>query len=332
MGRSSRNNNRVYGGYLSRLVISLDFELFWGVSESRTIKNYGNSIEGVWEAVPGMLALFRKYDIRATWATVGMLMCRDYAQWRAIRPTTQPNYHRLECSTYALDAEVKENSKLFFARPLVEEILGTQGQELASHTYSHFFCGEDGVTPLQFAADLACANEIASEMGIIFQSVVFPRNQVKQEFLEELPKAGIQVYRGNPDHWLYRDGHFTPSGLAGRAVRFADTWIPITGDHVADVMPIDGLTNVPASLFLRPWSHRFSSLEALRLHRVKGAMSAAARTGRVCHIWWHPHNFGVHLEKNLVALQSVLEHYLNLKDAYGMLSANMGDFAPMEKK
>lgn len=317
---------------MSQLVISLDFELFWGVCDSRTIKEYGNNIEGVWKAVPEMLTMFRQYDVRATWATVGMMMCRDYAQWCDIRPTTPPNYHRLSCSTYVLDTTVKENSKLFFARPLVEKILDAQDQELASHTYSHFFCGEEGATPQQFAADLSCANEIAYEMGVSFRSIIFPRNQVKREFLAELPKVGIKVYRGNPDNWLYRDGHFTPGGLAGRAVRFVDAWVPVTGNHAADVIPTDDLINVPASLFLRPWSQRFCKMESIRLHRLKVAMTTAARTGRIFHLWWHPHNFGVNLEKNLTVLDSVLRHFRYLKDTYGMQSAAMGDFSPMRKK
>jgi hypothetical protein len=272
---------------LSQLVISLDFELFWGVSDSRTINAYGKNIEGVWRAVPALLSMFHQYDVRATWATVGMLMCRNYAQWRDIRPSTLPKYLRSSCSTYELDATVSENPKLFFARPLVEKILDTQGQELASHTYSHFFCGEEGATPQQFAADLDCANELASEIGVSFRSLVFPRNQIDREYLVELPKAGIKVYRGNPDHWLYRDGHFTPAGIAGRVVRFADSWVPVTGDHTTSVMMVGGLINVPASLLFRPWSHHFRSLESLRLHRLKEAMTTAARTGRVCHLWWH---------------------------------------------
>lgn len=72
---------------MSALVISLDFELFWGVAESRSIAGYRSNIEGEWEAIPKMLGLFQRCGIRATWATVGMLMCRDYSQWREIRPS-----------------------------------------------------------------------------------------------------------------------------------------------------------------------------------------------------------------------------------------------------
>lgn len=313
---------------MSDLVLSLDFELFWGVADSRTVAGYRNNIEGEWDAVPRMLAMFHQYGIRATWATVGMLMCRDHAQWREIRPSVLPGYHRQHCSNYSMDAVVREYPRLFFARPLVEQILATPGQELATHTYSHFYCGEGGATSEQFTADLASAKEIASDMGVQTRSLVFPRNQVLKEFLSILTKAGIQVYRGNPEHWLYQDGHTTPGGIAGRAMRFADSWVPMTGAHTAHAEVANGLTNVPASLFLRPWTRRLSTLEPLRLARLKQSMTTAARAGGICHLWWHPHNFGINMEQNLTVLESLLQHYQTLQDQYGMRSSSMGDFAP----
>jgi peptidoglycan/xylan/chitin deacetylase (PgdA/CDA1 family) len=203
---------------MSNLVISLDFELFWGVADSRSIAEYRNNIEGEWVAIPKMLGLFQRHGIRATWATVGMLMCRDYSQWREIRPSVLPGYKRTKCSSYLLDSAVRENPKLFFARSLVAQIMETPGQEIASHSYSHYFCGEAGATPEQFAADLLCAREIGAELGVKYRSFVFPRNQLREAYLPELDKANYRVFRGNPDHWLYRDGHFVAGGRAGRGV------------------------------------------------------------------------------------------------------------------
>ena len=314
---------------MSTLVISLDFELFWGVADSRTVAGYRNNVEGEWDAVPRMLALFRQYGIPATWATVGMLMCRNHAQWCEIRPSVLPGYFRQQCSTYSLNTIAREYPKLFFARPLVEQILATPGQELATHTYSHFYCGEEGATPEQFIADLACAQTVASDMGVQYRSLVFPRNQVRKEFVAALAKVGIQVYRGNPDHWLYRDGHFTPSGIAGRAVRLTDAWLPLAGAHVAHAEAVNDLVNVPASLFLRPWSRWLAALEPLRLARLKQAMTTAARSGGICHLWWHPHNFGVNMEQNLAVLESLLQHYLRLQDRYGMRSLTMAAVADL---
>lgn len=312
---------------MSNLVISLDFELFWGVSESRTIEEYGRNVEGEWSAIPAILHLFRRYRIKATWATVGMLMCRDYAQWRDIRPTAMPGYFRTQCLTYALDSVVRENTKMFFARPLVEQILETPGQELGGHSYSHFYCTEAGATPEQFAADLVCAREVASDLGINYRSFVFPRNQVQADCLVELAKAGYKVYRGNPQHWLYSAGHHVSGGAAGRGVRLADAYVPISGSNASRPSLEGGLVNCPASFFLRPSSRCFASLESLRLQRLKRAMLAAALAGEAFHLWWHPHNFGVRTEQNLSMLRSLLDYYMVLRDRYGMQSASMGDFA-----
>jgi peptidoglycan/xylan/chitin deacetylase (PgdA/CDA1 family) len=318
---------------LSSFVISLDLELFWGVAHSRTVANYRNNIEGEWDAIPRILALFRQYGIQATWATVGMAMCRNYHQWREVRPSVLPRYARTQYSTYLLDPIVREYPRLFFARPLVEEILATPGQELATHTYSHFYCGEEGATPEQFAADLACAQAIASEMGEQCRSLVFPRNQVLGAFLGVLKGNGVQVYRGNQDHWLYRTGDLLPSKAVGRVARFADSWLPISGHCTAFVEKTNGLVNVPASLFLRPWSPRLASLDSLRIARMKRAMTMAARTGGICHVWWHPHNFGINTDANLATLEVLLQHYRTLQQQYGMLSERMGDFSlPVQRE
>jgi peptidoglycan/xylan/chitin deacetylase (PgdA/CDA1 family) len=195
-------------------VISMDFEMFWGVAGFRSLDGYRRNVEGEWSAIPRMLALFRKNEIRATWATVGMVMCSDHAQWREIRPALPPSYLRRELSAYCHDALAREHPRLFFARPLVEQILCTPGQELASHTYSHFYCGEEGVAPEQFGADLACARMAALEFGVQCRSMVFPRNQLREEYIALLPEHGFRVYRGNPDNWMYRTGDVVPGGRA----------------------------------------------------------------------------------------------------------------------
>jgi hypothetical protein len=310
----------------AKFVISLDFELFWGVSDKQTVAGYGRNVLGEWQAVPRMLALFRQHRLRVTWATVGMIMCRNYAQWRDIRPSVLPGYFRTHISPYAMDQVVREHASLFFARPLVEQILATEGQELGTHTYSHFYCNEEGATPAQFAADLACARTVAADMGVYLRSAVLPRNQIVDEFLSVLPDAGIQVYRGNSAHWLYRKGDAVAGGIAGRAARFADACIPLSGKCTVHQEHHGALVNVPASLFLYPWSGPHRALSAMRLRRVKQGMTTAAQAGGIFHLWWHPHNFGVNLEQNLAVLGALLQHYQMLADTYGMETCCLGDF------
>lgn len=300
--------------------------MFWGVAAFRSLKSYRRNVEGEWNAMPRMLAIFRKHHIHATWATVGMVMCRDYTQWREIRPLHMPSYSRPELSAYCHDALAREHPRLFFARPLVEQILGTPGQELASHTYSHFYCDDPGATPEQFGADLACARIAAWDLGAQCKSMVFPRNQLREDYLALLPQNGFRVYRGNPQNWIYRNGDVMPSGLTGRAFRLLDAWLPLSGQGVVRPILRNHLVDLPASAFLRPWSPRLAAFEAMRVGRIKQSMTRAAETGGCFHLWWHPHNFGVELDRNLAFLETLLLHYRLLQDRYGMQSRCMGDF------
>ena len=307
------------------LVISLDFEMFWGVTDSKTIENYGANIEGEWQSVPGILKLFKKYDIHATWATVGMLMCKDYEQWRGLRPTVMPTYDRESQSAYSAAELARNFPKLFFARPLVEQILTTDGQELACHTYSHFYCGEAGATPEQFAADIKCAQIIFNEYGVKPTSLVFPRNQMSDEYLNQLSGIGFTAYRGNEEHWLYRDGHRVSGSSFKRLARAGDAYFPLTGNHISmlpDKIPADQLMNIPASSFLRP-SSGHPVIDKLLSHRIEGGMLEAAKANGVFHLWWHPHNFGQNTEANLKNLEQLLKYYCLLNQVYGMRSLSM---------
>lgn len=312
---------------MSALVISLDFELFWGVADSRNIASYRSNIEGEWDVIPKILELFEQNDVRATWATVGMLMCRNYSQWCEIRPDSPPEYLQKNLSNYRLDSVIKDNPSLFFARSLVQQILDTPGQEIASHSYSHFYCGEKFATIQQFAADLLCAIHVANDLGIKYKSFVFPRNQVQNCYVSALHAMGFKVFRGNASNWLYERGDSVAFGLAGRALRLVDSYLPLSGNQIANPSIFGGLVDVPASLFLRPWSNKLSTFEKFRIIRIKNAMTSAAKDDGVFHLWWHPHNFGVNIEKNILILKSIIDHYVYLRDIYGMQSLQMGDFA-----
>jgi hypothetical protein len=87
------------------------------------------------------------------------------------------------------------------------------------------------------------------------------------------------------------------------------------------------MVNVPASRFLRLFNHRLRRLEGLRLHRIKAAMTGAARSGRGFHLWWHPHNFGADMRENLINLKEIIEHFALLRDRYGMETMTMSDYA-----
>ena len=134
--------------------ISLDFELFWGVRDHRTLENYGESIRNVHKVVPRLLQLFSNYNVHCTWATVGLLFFSEKKEMMSYLPAELPGYQKKEYDPYSY-IEQNELEKIYhFAPALIEQIKGTPGQEIGTHTFSHFYTLEKNTTIGQFKNDL----------------------------------------------------------------------------------------------------------------------------------------------------------------------------------
>jgi peptidoglycan/xylan/chitin deacetylase (PgdA/CDA1 family) len=308
-------------------VISLDFELHWGVHDSVALDVYRENLLGVRQAVPEMLRLFQQYEIHATWATVGFLFFSRREELHSALPQLRPSYDNQALSPYALLEKVgacEQEDPLHYAASLLELIGRVPGQEIGTHTFSHYLCREAGQTRAQFAADMRAAVAAAERIGVKLESLVFPRNQVNPDYLPVCNEEGIGAYRGNQPAWMYRG-----QSIVHRACRIADVYLNLSGQNGHQLEPAggSGLVNVRGSRFLRPWSRRLRLLEPLRLRRMRREMTDAARRGLTYHLWWHPHNFGSCLEENLRVLESLLRHFAALRRQYGMQSLGMSEAA-----
>lgn len=313
-------------------IISLDFELMWGVRDKRTIQNYGNNILNVHEVIPRLLHLFNKYEVRVTLATVGFLFGNNKNEVLAFTPKALPTYQNSALNPYPDLMDISDaNTKYYFAKPLIEVVKSDDRHEIATHTFSHFYCNEPGQTPDQFDEDLKSAVAIAKTNGISIRSIVFPRNQVQDEYLDMCLKNGIDVYRGNDDSGLFNTGSSKYRAKRNQILRFMDSYIPISGHNAYSIDMSKEISNVRASRFLRPYSNKFSFLERLKIKRITGSMTHAAKNGLAYHLWWHPHNFGSNTNENLRNLEEILTHYMKLQRDYGMESKTMGDFSKVKE-
>lgn len=281
---------------------------------------------GAREAVGVLLTEFERRSVHATWATVGMLYAPDKRTLLDALPARRPTYLRPELSAYAeLDAlgEDEARDPFHFAHSLVQRIARTPGQELATHTFSHFYCLEPGQTALEFEDDIAAAQALATRIGVpAARSIVFPRNQLAPSYLDALRRRGVTVYRANPDRWPYHASAGDEETPLRRAARLADAYAPLFRNE-GRVVAHDGVVSVPASAFLRPWSRRLQRLDRLRAWRLREAMTHAARTGGTFHLWWHPHNFGADLRENMAFLAHLLDHFEALRREGRMEAATM---------
>lgn len=313
------------------LVVSLDFELAWGVRDTLGTEGaYRKNLLGAREAVPRLLDLFDRFGVAATWATVGFLFAESRDELLAHAPRRRPGYADRRFDPYAERlGEGERDDPLHFAPSLVAEIAGRPGQELASHTFSHYYCLEEGQTFEEFDADLASAASIAAARGHRLTSLVFPRNQLRHDYLDALVRNGFTAFRGSERNALNRPRPGASGSGLVRALRLSDVYVNLTGHGGIgwdEMVPVGGLVDVRGSRFLRPWNAN-PSLEAMRWGRVAASMKAAAVSGRVFHLWWHPHNFGAHLQENLAALARHLELFAQLRDSQGFASYTMAEVA-----
>jgi hypothetical protein len=311
-------------------VISLDFELHWGVRDHHSTTSYGPNLLGVWDVVPRLLAMFERHGVRATWATVGFLMAENRDELLEYLPSLRPRYANPRLDPYAdLDGlgSDERDDPYHFAPSLVHMVAATPGQEVATHTFSHFYALEPTISIDAFAADLDAALALAARRQIAITSIVFPRNQVMAAALHICRERGLTAFRGT-ERARYQAPCAGPHApWPARALRLLDAYVPLGSHHVAQPSVVEGMVNVPSSRFLRPWRGAIAALEPLRLQRILAGMSSAARKGGVFHLWWHPHNFGLDPEENLRVLDCVLRHYGRLRDTQGFRSATMHDVA-----
>ena len=306
--------------------ISLDFELNWGVFEKMNVDNGVNVyFENTRYAIPQMLELFTAHGIQATWATVGMIYNENFEMWTINKPALTPEYKNQNVSSYGwieLNHE-KINSSNLFAPSLVELIAQTPGMEIGTHTYSHYYCQEKGQTIEQFKADLEKARELALSKGVSIESLVFPRNQFNEDYMDVCHQLGIKTVRTNPDKWYWDTSK--KDTLAVKVMRTGDAWFPINKKSVVPLSSINVSENpvrIPASRLYRAWT-KSRILNVLKMKRIFSEMTKAAKEGGLYHLWWHPHNFGYHPNECLMELKAILQHYTCLNKEYGLLSMNM---------
>jgi peptidoglycan/xylan/chitin deacetylase (PgdA/CDA1 family) len=303
------------------LVISLDFELQWGLQHDRAlVESYRENLAGARAAVLAILELFQRYEVHATWATVGFLFFQSREELLRNLPANRPDYPDL-----AGAGEDEASDPLHFAPSLIRQIASTPHQEIGSHTFSHYHCFDSARDVAAFEADLGAAQNAARKLGLQLESLVFPRNVYDAEYIAIAAACGIRSYRGWARSWIGWARSNEDHLMHVRYLRRLDSYVNLTGHNCYRYQDLMESTpyNIPASRFLRPYSKRFEAIRPLELRRHQREMEHAARNNMVYHLWWHPENFGCDLARNLAFLEEILTHHR----ALGLQSMNMRELA-----
>lgn len=314
------------------LVISLDFELLWGLAgwESKQIDAYVSHIQGSVYALKKILEIFRRYDMKCTIAFVGCMNYSSIEDLRSDLPKIHPKYkNELFSSQSSLIPQInnKYQSELFFCSDLITELSTDKNVELASHTFSHYYCLEEGQSILDFKNDIRAVLNNARKNNICMSSIIFPRNQVAKDYLELCKYYGFTHYRGTLNNLLYKSNKTCMRYSIKGGLRLLDTYFNISGSNTYNVESCmeNCLIDVPGSRFFRPYSNSLSFLEKLKLSRIKKSMKYAAKHGQIYHLWWHPHNFGNNTKENIQELEEICKYFKELQNLYNIQSSFISD-------
>lgn len=320
-------NNRIDTYKAGTLVISLDFEMFWGIADFADIQEWTPIVERVHMVVPRLLELFQKHGVHATWATVGALMCENRSEFlerlpKPVAPQTKKILDKLGLMEPGSSVSCPEH--ILFAPELVRMVASCEGQEIGTHTFSHYYCDDPTGSPEEFAAELTASERITNEKGYPFYSAVFPRNQVSEQFVEVLHHSKLKCFRGVERGWIAKNR--PKLGKLGTILWYLDNYIPLARTcsfPPKDVEQIGKLTNISNSRFFKPYRPQYAFAERLKLWRYKLEMKSAAKRGEIYHIYWHPHNFSENTEANFGQIDELLSYYEKMRSKYGMKSKNM---------
>ena len=242
------------------LLISLDFELFWGVRDVKTKSSYKENLINVHKVIPRLLELADQYGIKLTFAAVGFLFAKNKEELLQFAPKIKPNYQESIFNPYYYieNTEDFDNYNSYhFAPNLINLISSNKNHEIATHTFSHFYVNEEGQNIDQFEADLLAAIAIAKNKNIKFKSIVFPRNQMNENYLKICSKHGITNYRGTENHWMFDTTDTEKLERPfNKLFRLTDAYINLSGYNtytLSSVKSINNVLNIPSSKFFRPY-------------------------------------------------------------------------------
>lgn len=292
------------------VVISIDFEMRWGVHDicGSNIDLYRKNLENSRPAVISTLNMFKERNIRATWATVGALALNDWNEYFSYNPPI-PNYTNKKLKILDSYSQIDPKGLFHFAPDLVKSIVETEGQELGSHSFSHLYFLEEGITEKDFLEDALLVKKIfEKKFKSSPVSIVFPRNQIN--FIKNFHNSNLMIYRSIPDLYSY-------NSTLRKIINLYKIFSPIiSGPFNHNNISSTGNFFIRFNLPNLLWN--------LQLKKIKNKL-INLRNGENLHIWWHPHNVGVNLKKGLDRFEQLFDLIANEISFNDLGSCNMKD-------
>lgn len=281
---------------------SLDFELAWGTRGRPSATRVGPWLDGAREAISGLLSLLEKYEVSATWASVGAMFLKSTVGEK--RPAWLAGFDDVPAG----DSVTQPH---WYATDLLDKLLACRTpQEIGCHTLTHLLVDDGPAGREPFRLEIERFVQLFAELGLPRpESFIFPKHRMGH--YDVLAEYGFRAVRGPEPKWF----EALPGVRLSALMRLADARLrrpPVVGHPRR--LP-SGLWEIPCSTFYPPFmsvGNRVSVADRVAIAR-KGLRSAANR--RSCfHLWTHPFNLGRRSDELLAGLDQILSHAARLRD------------------
>lgn len=304
-----------------QFVISLDTELAWGRINDPELPAFLSVIDQTRAATDEILRLFDKYDIPATWATVGRMFMESEHELDTVEDLSYFYDGLNNQKIYENDRLNSDSNSLVYGWDIVQKISNAKTKhEIASHSFNHIDFGK--TTSKEVAeTDIKDAMEMTRrKLGIEMESWVYPKNSIG--YKNSLFEQGIKYYRGEDKFWY---GNF-PGPIKKLLYQF-DTFLGWSPSTVVPLLEANGLVNIPGSSIFRVTHLGIKKnvpYSSIIRKAIKG-LKKARNQKEIYHLWFHPFNFGHELEAHCKAFERVLQKAADMREKGEIEISTMAD-------
>lgn len=293
-------------------VVSLDFELAWGTRGRKTARHVGPDLDGTRQAIHGLLKIFERYEIPATWVVVGGMFLGGATRHEWLSAAEFDDIPVGDC----------RSQPHWYAEDILEQLLACKTrQEIGCHTLTHMFVHDSQSCRERFDLELSRCVLLHQQLGLERpRSFIFPKHFMAH--FDLLVKHGFEVMRGPEAGWFEHLPTVRGKAL-GRLLSAKLRQAP----SVTQAGQRQGLMVVPSSQFYAPFRSvgKYVSI-ADRVAKARKGLDAAARSRSVFHLWTHPFNLGSRTSELLHGFEQICAYAAELRAAGSLQTLSMDAF------
>ena len=268
----------------TRVVISFDFELGWGVLESNAWQLLES--KGVYckmrKDIPTVLTLLDKYSVKTTWATVSGLLDPE----KTVKNLDHlPANYKESVDNFVINAKTETKN----GRDIADLVLGMGDLcEVGSHTTTHVNANHPTIKECHYVNDVMLSfDSLEIYSGKKIETLIFPRDEPAHSVAISSKKRGLNI-RLNPRNSAGK------SSIARKLLFAFDYWSNVPRSNIYNGGFSD--TYHTGSLYFNMCGNGHRAARSISLKkRVNRLLKQIKKCNddSIYHVWLHPFNLSL---------------------------------------